>query len=304
MAASPPEAANRPVAKRPVTVDNAGETGFRQEIQPLLKRYCYSCHVGSVKSGNVAFDEIKSYAALRQNRKLFQKVLKNVRSGLMPPAGMEQPAAAAKQSIAQWIKTYVYGIDAANPDPGRVTVRRLNRVEYSNTIHDLIGVDYDTQTEFPTDDAGHGFDNIGDVLTISPMLMEKYLNAAQSIISQAAAAIKMPARSIRRFAAQRPAARGGPLFRSCGPGRSQCSRIARQRLYLSQRASGTVLWSDGRGSERRRIPQGRASFRQPARWYTDHGECAGGDLEPHTDFSGQTRSVYSGQHSGRSGPAP
>ena len=174
-----------PSTKKPVAADNTGEAQFRQEIQPLLNKYCYACHAGGAKSGNVAFDDIKSYAALKQNRKLFQKVLKNLRSGLMPPAGMEQPSESAKHSIEQWIKTHVYDINPANPDPGRVTVRRMNRVEYGNTIRDLIGVDYDTQTEFPTDDAGHGFDNISDVLTISPMLMEKYLNAAQSIVSQA-----------------------------------------------------------------------------------------------------------------------
>ena len=77
------------------------------------------------------------------------------------------------------------GIDRKDPDPGRVTVRRLNRVEYRNTIRDLIGVDYDTTSEFPPDDTGHGFDNIGDVLTLSPMLLEKYLNAANTIISMA-----------------------------------------------------------------------------------------------------------------------
>ncbi|MDB6129097.1 MAG: hypothetical protein JWM04_204, partial [Verrucomicrobiales bacterium] len=71
-----------------------------------------------------------------------------------------------------------------DPDPGRVTVRRLNRVEYRNTIKDLMGVDYNTDTEFPPDDTGHGFDNIGEVLTISPMLLEKYLSAAKIIVSQ------------------------------------------------------------------------------------------------------------------------
>jgi Protein of unknown function (DUF1592)/Protein of unknown function (DUF1588)/Protein of unknown function (DUF1587)/Protein of unknown function (DUF1585)/Protein of unknown function (DUF1595) len=180
VAASPPGP-----AYRPVTVQTDGAVEFRQEIQPLLKKYCYSCHASGVKSGNVALDEIKSDAGLRQDRKLFQKVLKNLRSGIMPPAGMNQPAEAEKHRIEQWIKTHVYRIDPANPDPGRVTVRRLNRVEYRNTVRDLVGVDYDTQTEFPPDDAGHGFDNISDVLTVSPMLMEKYLNAAQAIIAQA-----------------------------------------------------------------------------------------------------------------------
>ncbi|MBC8135365.1 MAG: DUF1592 domain-containing protein [Fibrella sp.] len=180
MAASPPR---KPVS-RPVSAESAGEAQFRTKIQPLLKTYCYACHSGDVKQGNVSFDGIKSYAALRQDRKLFQKVLKNLRSGTMPPPEMDQPTAGEKQSIEQWIKSHVYRIDPANPDPGRVTVRRLNRVEYRNTVQDLIGVDYDTQTEFPPDDTGHGFDNMGDALTISPMLLEKYLDAAQAIIAQ------------------------------------------------------------------------------------------------------------------------
>ena len=180
VAASPP-----PSPAHPPAVENGGETAFRQDIQPLLKKYCYACHADGAKSGNVAFDDIKSYAELRQDHKLFQKVLKNVRGGIMPPLQMEQPTDAEKQRLAQWIKTYVYRINPASPDPGRVTVRRLNRAEYRNTVRDLLGVDYDTQTEFPPDDAGHGFDNIGDVLTLSPMLMEKYLNAAQAIVSQA-----------------------------------------------------------------------------------------------------------------------
>ena len=79
------------------------------------------------------------------------------------------PAAAAK--LSQWIKRDVFELDPAVPDPGRVTVRRLNRVEYRNTVRDLTGVEVDTKLNFPVDDSGHGFDNIGDVLTVSPMLL-------------------------------------------------------------------------------------------------------------------------------------
>ena len=78
----------------------------------------------------------------------------------------------------------MFRIDPRNPDPGRVTVRRLNRVEYRNTVHDLLGVDYNTDHEFPPDDTGFGFDNIGDALTMSPMLMEKYVAAAQTIVAK------------------------------------------------------------------------------------------------------------------------
>ena len=103
----------------------------------------------------------------------------------MPPADKPQPSAEDRRLLEDWIKYGALGIDRKDPDPGRVTVRRLNRVEYRNTIRDLIGVDYDTTSEFPPDDTGHGFDNIGDVLTLSPMLLEKYLNAANAIISRA-----------------------------------------------------------------------------------------------------------------------
>ena len=158
---------------------------FRRDVQPLLETYCYDCHADGEDRGGVAFDKFNPDANPADSRDLWWKALKNLRSGMMPPAKRkERPTAEELQRIASWIKTDEFGIDPQNPDPGRVTVRRLNRVEYHNTIRDLIGVDYDTQTEFPPDDSGNGFDNNGDVLTLSPMLLEKYLNAAQEIISE------------------------------------------------------------------------------------------------------------------------
>ena len=87
--------------------------------------------------------------------------------------------------LENWIKGDVFSIDPANPDPGRVTIRRLNREEYQNTIRDLMGFDYKVQDELPPDDTGYGFDNIGDVLTTSPMLLEKYMQAAETIVNGA-----------------------------------------------------------------------------------------------------------------------
>ncbi|HZF01760.1 MAG TPA: DUF1587 domain-containing protein, partial [Methylomirabilota bacterium] len=158
---------------------------FRRDVQPLLETYCYDCHADGVDKGGVAFDKFNPDASPADSRDLWWKALKNLRSGMMPPAKRkERPTAEEQQLITKWIKADVFGIDPKNPDPGKVTVRRLNRVEYHNTIRDLIGVDYDTQVEFPPDDTGNGFDNNGDVLTLSPMLLEKYLNAAQEIISK------------------------------------------------------------------------------------------------------------------------
>ena len=103
----------------------------------------------------------------------------------MPADRKPRLSPAEQQSLERWIKYDVFAIDPANPDPGRVTVRRLNRVEYRNTVRDLLGVDYNTDHEFPPDDSGFGFDNIGDALTMSPMLMEKYVAAAQAVIAEA-----------------------------------------------------------------------------------------------------------------------
>ena len=114
-----------------------------------------------------------------------RKFLKQLRAGLMPPLDQPHPSAGQIQAIERWIKTSAFQIDPANPDPGRVTVRRLNRTEYRNTIRDLIGVNFNAEAEFPADDTGHGFDTIGDVLTVSPLLLEKYIAAAESIVKQA-----------------------------------------------------------------------------------------------------------------------
>ncbi len=115
------------------------------------------------------------------------RVLLNTRAGLMPAERKPRLSPAEQATLERWIKYDVFAIDPANPDPGRVTVRRLNRVEYRNTVRDLLGVDYNTDHEFPPDDSGFGFDNIGDALTISPMLMEKYVAAAQAVIAQGGA---------------------------------------------------------------------------------------------------------------------
>jgi mono/diheme cytochrome c family protein len=162
-----------------------GSEEFRSHIRPILETYCFDCHGDGAHKGNVAFDELKSDQAILGNPELWWKALKNLRAGMMPPAKKPHPSPEQLQAIAQWIKSSVFHVDPSNPDPGRVTVRRLNRAEYRNTIRDLMGIKYDTQSEFPPDDTGFGFDTIGDVLTLSPMLLEKYMIAAEKIVAEA-----------------------------------------------------------------------------------------------------------------------
>src|SRR6187551_2894221 len=157
-------------------------TAFNRDIQPLLENHCYECHGDGKSKGGITLDGFTSEAGLRDH-KLWLRVLKNTRSHIMPPADVDALEEADIEKLATWIKRDAFQLDPANPDPGRVTVRRLNRVEYRNTVRDLLGAKFDTLAEFPADDTGHGFDNIADVLTISPMLLEKYLDAAQTIVS-------------------------------------------------------------------------------------------------------------------------
>ncbi len=158
---------------------------YRDQARPILETYCFGCHGYGASEGGRTLDEFDSDQALVANRELWLAVLKNVRAGIMPPAGEEHPDDDERRVLFDWIKFNAFGIDPADPDPGRVTLRRLNRVEYRNTIRDLLGVDFDAADAFPADDSGYGFDNIGDVLSISPLLMEKYLQAAETIVAEA-----------------------------------------------------------------------------------------------------------------------
>lgn len=169
---------------RAFAVESEDTARFRKDVQPILTEYCYDCHGDGVNKGDIALDEFKSDDALADHE-LWARVMKNLRANLMPPHNKSQPTADEQKQVEDWIKYSAFSIDPKNPDPGRVTVRRLNRVEYRNTIRDLMGVDFNADVEFPPDDTGYGFDNIGDVLTVSPMLMEKYIAAANTIVTEA-----------------------------------------------------------------------------------------------------------------------
>jgi hypothetical protein len=176
--------AEEPPAPFPPGPDQRADT-FRQEIAPLLTKYCFDCHGHGTVTAQVAFDQFTSDRQLLESRDLWWKALKQLRAGLMPPPEEPRPTAAEIARLEDWIKTAVFEFDPQNPDPGHVTVRRLNRIDYRNTVRDLTGVEYNTSGEFPADDTGYGFDNIGDVLTLSPLLLEKYLTAAEAIVKQA-----------------------------------------------------------------------------------------------------------------------
>jgi hypothetical protein len=169
----------------PAVPASAADAPKPADARPILAKYCYDCHADGESKGGVGFDQYKSEAELYADRELWWKVLKNVRAGVMPPSKKAQPSVGEKVQLADWVKRGVFGIDPNHPDPGRVALRRLNRVEYRNTIRDLVGIEFNTTEEFPPDDTGYGFDTIADVLTISPLLLEKYMQAAERIVTTA-----------------------------------------------------------------------------------------------------------------------
>jgi len=174
---------------RPSVVRASGNTNatppYPANVQKILTTYCYDCHGDGMEKGKVAFDQFNSHEEMLARKEVFFAALKNVRAGIMPPEKKPRPDAQEQQALADWIKDDIFQIDPQNPDPGKVTIRRLNRIEYRNTIRDLTGFDFKVEDELPPDDTGYGFDTIGDVLTLSPLLLEKYMRAAETITHEA-----------------------------------------------------------------------------------------------------------------------
>ena len=159
---------------------------FYSTVRPLLKTYCYKCHGYRNPKGKFNLRKFLGEKAVRQNYKLFRELVNKVRTREMPPKKAPQPTEDERRAIAGWYEAALGKIDLnIKATPGRVVCRRLNRTEYRNVVRDLLGVDYDTQGNFPFDDVGYGFDNIGDILALPPLLMEKYIAASREIVDRA-----------------------------------------------------------------------------------------------------------------------
>jgi len=164
----------------------AAGPSFQTTVQPFLKSNCVLCHNAKMKVGGLALDGYSDSKTALQDRDIWEKVVQKLRTGQMPPKGLPTPQPEQVALVTQWFDGQFARLDREmKPDPGRVTARRLNRVEYNGTIRDLVGVDFKPAADFPADDSGYGFDNIGDVLSLSPVLMEKYLAAAEKIARKA-----------------------------------------------------------------------------------------------------------------------
>ena len=152
---------------------------FEKAVRPVLATYCAACHGERVQMAELRLDLFSEEAEALRHPGVWVDVLRMIRTGKMPPPGSPAPPLADLETLTAWIESRISAMERyREPQPGRVTARRLNRTEYNNTVRDLLGVELRPADSFPVDDSGYGFDNIADVLSTSPLLMEKYLDAA------------------------------------------------------------------------------------------------------------------------------
>ena len=151
------------------------EAAFQKDILPFITQNCFTCHGNGKSKGDLALDKFKDAESMQKDPDDWDNVLDQLRKREMPPKERPQPLQADVDKVMESIHGVMAAMNASSlTNVGRVTLRRLNKTEYNNTIRDLLGVDFKPAADFPGDDVGYGFDNIGDVLTVSPLLLEKY----------------------------------------------------------------------------------------------------------------------------------
>ena len=187
---------------------------FEHDIKPLFAKYCYGCHGETKKKADLSLQVYENQSAVLSDKPTWEKVLHNVQTREMPPENKPQPSEHERALITKWIEAEVFHCDCDHPDPGRVTLHRLNRTEYNNTIRDLMGVDFHPADDFPADDTGYGFDNIGDVLSLPPILLEKYMAAAEKILDSAIVTHFSTNGPTTRFAATKMTSSSGDVYKN------------------------------------------------------------------------------------------
>src|SRR4249920_2926479 len=156
----------------------AATPGTRHQAE--VAKYCVTCHNDRLKTSGVSFEKI-NLAHVGEQAEVWEKAVRKLRGGMMPPQGAPRPDAAAAGALRSWLEQELDRAAVAQPNPGRPMLHRLNRVEYGNAVRDLLALNVDVASLLPPDDSGYGFDNIADLLGVSPVILERYLEAAGRI---------------------------------------------------------------------------------------------------------------------------
>ena len=150
------------------------------DARPVLTQYCFTCHNDRLKTGGLSLEAL-DLAKIGDSPDVWEKVVRRLRTGAMPPPSSRRPDQATYDRLTGWLEGELDRHAAAHPNPGRPAVHRLNRSEYANAIRDLLDLNVNVSSLLPPDDSAFGFDNVADVLGVSPVLLERYLNAADEI---------------------------------------------------------------------------------------------------------------------------
>ena len=161
------------------------------ELKPIVDRYCVTCHNGRLKTAGLELDKV-DFSRMGDHAEVLEKAVRKLRGGMMPPQGALQPDAATRAALLTGLVGGLDKAEAVRPDPGRTLLHRFNRAEYANAIRDLLALDVDTSSLLPPDDSSFGFDNIADILGVSPLLMERYISAAETISALAVGDVTQP----------------------------------------------------------------------------------------------------------------
>ncbi len=160
------------------------QRSWSSKVRPLIQASCSDCHSGAAADGSLDLESFATIEEVVDQRKLWKKIAGRVRDHQMPPVDGPELSDSDRQMLLDWIENELPTVACSHGHhAGSVTVRRLTRFEYANTIRELLGIEFDPSEQFPVDESGYGFDNIGDVLSVSPLLLEKYLMAAEAISS-------------------------------------------------------------------------------------------------------------------------
>ena len=150
----------------------------------MLKTYCVACHNAKLRTGGLAFDELDA-VGVPGKAQVWEKVVRKLRGGMMPPPGMPRPDKRQADAFVSWMEGYLDASAALDPNPGEVALHRLNRKEYANAIYDILGLKVDASELLPQDAQANGFDNIANVLQASPAFFNQYMAAARTVAVQA-----------------------------------------------------------------------------------------------------------------------
>jgi len=188
-----------PAAAKSMTNAAAAQAPPATPQYAMVKQYCLGCHNNKVKTAGVSLEGLDT-TRVGDNAATWEKVLRKLSADQMPPAGLPHPKTEDRQKFVAWLEASLDQAAAARPNPGRPTIHRLNRAEYANAIRDLLAVDTKPLVSLPGDDSGYGFDNIGDVLSLSPVLLERYMSAANKIVKAAVGDVHMKPQEDEFFA--------------------------------------------------------------------------------------------------------